>query len=159
MTEQTWTFLDRSKWRRGEWDREPMDKIQWVDEKTGLDCLMHRNPGGAWCGYVGVPEGHPLFKVSYCDYDKMPDIRVHGGLTYSDVCQESKETPGRGICHVPLPGRPAHVWWLGFDCAHSGDVVPGYDWPPESFDSSYMYADAVKAECRKLAEQLAAVKP
>src|SRR5690606_3996986 len=40
-------------------------KIQWVDEATGLDCLMVRNSGGAWCGYVGVSEGHPLYGVEY----------------------------------------------------------------------------------------------
>jgi hypothetical protein len=79
----------------GEWNSEP-DKIQWVDEATGLDCLMHRGPGGFWCGYVGVAEGHPAFGK---DYDSV-GVEVHGGLTYADFCQDTGDE-SHGICHVP----------------------------------------------------------
>jgi hypothetical protein len=44
-------------------------------------------------------------------------IEVHGGLTYSDKCQGD-------ICHVPKPGESDDVWWFGFDCAHSSDIIP-----------------------------------
>lgn len=106
----------------GPWDSEP-DKIQWVDPDTGLDCLMVRNHFHSWCGYVGVPEGHVAYKA---DYDEVP-VSVHGGLTYGDVCMASDEEdgPSAGICHVPEPGRPEHVYWLGFDCGHAFDFQPG----------------------------------
>jgi hypothetical protein len=62
-------------------------------------------------------------------------------------------------------GRPAEVWWLGFDCAHSGDVVPGMR---EMYDSAgvevsrrrgevYRNLAYVQAEVTELARQLAAV--
>lgn len=106
---------DKSKWDRGEWDAEP-DKIEWRDEATGLPCLIVRGPSGALCGCVAVSEGHAAFKKDYDDVD----VRVHGGLTYADHCAEDGH-----ICHVPQPGEPENVWWLGFDCAHSGDYCPG----------------------------------
>lgn len=155
-TEQTWRFTDKSKWPSGPWDSEP-DKVQWVDEKTGLDCLIVRNHLGALCGYVGVPEGHPLFAKDDSAIDH--DLRVHGGLTFSSFCQEAhgEESHAR-ICHVPLPGRPDRVWWLGFDCAHLGDHIPSADSYRRGFDGScetYKDISYVKTECanglRKLA--------
>src|SRR5262245_4121089 len=93
--------------------------IGWRDEKTGLPCLMKRNHHGAWCGYVAVPPGHRWHGK---DYDEVP-VEVHGGLTYSDRCVGE---PGEEICHVPLSGEPEDVFWFGFDCAHSWDVVPAF---------------------------------
>lgn len=106
----------------GPWDGEP-DKIQWVDPVSDLDCLMLRNHFGAWCGYVGVPVGHPAYGV---EYDAV-EVDVHGGLTFADKCSGENEdgTPSAGICHVPLDGRPHDVWWQGFDCGHGGDFQPG----------------------------------
>lgn len=49
-------------------------------------------------------------------------IEVHGGITYSNSCQE-----GRKICHTPKTGRSEHVWWYGFDCGHCMDFSPGMD--------------------------------
>ena len=80
----------------------------------GLPCILHRSSLGAWCGYVGVPPGHPWHGKDYGDLtDPFPE--VHGGLTYSDRCQGP-------ICHIPQPGESDDVWWLGFDCNHSGDL-------------------------------------
>jgi hypothetical protein len=119
FTEQ-YSTEDKSTWERGPWDDEP-DKVVWVDEQTSLDCMAVRNRAGAWCGYVGVPEGHPAFGKHYDDVAG----DVHGGLTYAGPCQETDD-PADGVCHLPQPGRPAPVWWLGFDCAHGGDQVPAY---------------------------------
>lgn len=110
--------IDKSSWGDGAWQGEP-DKAQWVDEATGLDCLIVRNRPGALCGYVGVPETHPWFGKDYSE----SEVRVHGGLTFSDRCVDSGD-PSKGICHIPLPGRPEHVWWFGFDCAHCWDLAP-----------------------------------
>jgi hypothetical protein len=123
MKEQQWTFIDRSKWERGEWDDEP-DKVQWTDETTGLVCLIHRAALGHLCGYVGVPPGHRYHEVEFTDVD----ADCHGGLTYADHCAPDHDpVTGRGICHVPEPGEPDDLWWLGFDCGHAWDVSPGLD--------------------------------
>lgn len=140
------TDRDKTKWGKGEWLREP-DKVQWVDQATGLDCLAHRNRMGAWCGYVGVPEGHPFFEQPHVDVD------VHGGLTYAGFCQ-STDDEAHGVCHVAYPGRPEHVWWLGFDCGHAFDLVPGIPFG-SLVDEEYRTLPYVEAEVTRLALQLA----
>lgn len=150
MKEQTWTYLDRTKWPHGEWDNEP-DKMQWVDEKTGLPCLVVRNLSGALCGYVGVAEGHPAFGLEYDNVKPYPD--VHGGLTFSSFCKPYGENNERGVCHVVEEGENERVWWLGFDCAHCNDLIPAYDWSRE-FGNDYRTISYVRSECASLASQL-----
>lgn len=152
METKEWIKGDKTEWGEGPWLKEP-DQMQWTDEATSLPCIARRKMrGGSWCGYVGVSEGHPAFGKPYDD----TNIDVHGGLTYSDFCDGAE---GEGICHLPAPGEPDRVWWLGFDCAHGWDLRPGdaarY---PQWRDSSETYKDLeyVKGECRKLARQLKA---
>lgn len=158
-----WTWIDRKAlgWPSGEWDDEP-DKVHWKDAATGLDCLAVRNPRrGNWCGYVAVTEGHPAFGNGYSDVD----ADVHGGLTFADFCQET-EGPHRGICHVPFPGEPDRVWWLGFDCAHAWDYCPEDKRLADEkggcftigYDETYRTLGYVRMHCRNLAHQLAAMK-
>jgi hypothetical protein len=155
--------LDRSRWGSGPWNDEP-DKAQWPDPTTGLPCLLKRSRMGNLCGYVGVPEGHPWHGKGYDDID----AEVHGGLTYSDQCEEI-ERPEEGICHIPGPGEPDNVWWLGFDCAHFMDLVPSMaqTYADAGIDRSdrdtlpevYRTVAYVKAECASLAQQaIAAAK-
>ena len=152
---RTYTFPERRPAPGGPWDDEP-DKAQWVDDATGLDCLIVRNGLGALCGYVGLPPGHPLHGVGYDD----ADVQVHGGLTFAGPCQDGAED-GPGVCHVPEPGRPADVWWLGFDCAHAGDLSPSLQqhYGPMAAlyreQSTYRTFDYVRAEVADLAGQLA----
>ena len=112
------TNENKSEWGEGPWVDEP-DKVVWVDPATNLDCMIHRNQVGAWCGYVGVPNTHPDYGK---EYDNV-DVEVHGSLTYSNKCQ-TQATEEHGICHVPEPGREHDIWWLGFDCAHAFDLAP-----------------------------------
>lgn len=170
---KTETFYDKTKWpERGPWDNEP-DKVVWIDPETDLDCMIVRNQLGNLCGYVGVPPGHPLHGVgyngcpqkcpeSYCEHSPERLVSVHGGLTFSHFCHE-----GGTICHVPEPGRPDHVYWFGFDCAHSWDKVPAttqarYDidrmYPRAHEDAVYRDVDYVKSEVTQLAKQLASMK-
>lgn len=157
MTARIWRFRDDKRrfyrvkdWDDGPWWDEP-DKMQWVDEETDLDCLIVRNRLGALCGYVGVPEGHPYFGLHYRDVP----VHVHGGLTFARTCADGDDV--QDVCHVPEPGRPEHVWWLGFDCSHFGDCIPAM---PEIYRSTILkveYRDIayVQNECRELARQCA----
>jgi hypothetical protein len=138
------------------------DKEQWADESTGLPCLLKRNPrSGALCGYVGVPEGHPWFEAP-CD--SIPLWAGDRELTYSGLCEPGPED--RTICHVPGPGEPDRVWWLGFHCAGTWDVMPGqdahdaaeYGWEPIRMGGeAYRDAGYVKSTCATLATLAAAV--
>jgi hypothetical protein len=111
---------------------------QWWDKATGLPCLaIRRSSLGVWCGYVGVPPGHALHGM---DYD-IPDVRIHGGLTFADCAD-----PRGG--HAPE--EIDDVWWFGFDCAHAGDVIPGVNKHGKYRDRAY-----VEVECTSLAKQLA----
>jgi hypothetical protein len=137
-------LVDRSKWNPGPWDGEP---DRWEGEHEGFPILAVRNNLGAWCGYAAMPPGHPWHsKNVFRDLD----VDVHGGLTYGNQCQGT-------ICHVPKSGEPDDVFWLGFDCNHSGDISPemeatmghGY----HEHYARYRDLGYVQDECRRLAEQ------
>lgn len=150
MDTREYKTVDKSDWGRGEWQNEP-DKVQWQDETTGLPCLIVRGPSGALCGYVGVAESHPDFRKGYDGVD----VDVHGGLTFADFCADSDDE-SKHICHVPGPGEPDRVWWLGFDCSHSGDYSPKYNskYGPSGYET-YAALPYVKHQVTKLAHQLA----
>jgi hypothetical protein len=107
---------NKKAWPPGPWQTEP-DRVE--SREFGYPTLIVRSRIGALCGYVGVPPGHPWFGMEWPE-DRSPEIAVHGGITFSGPCQ--KDGP---ICHHPMPGEPDNVWWLGFDCAHASDYVPG----------------------------------
>lgn len=136
----------------GPWHDEP-DRVEF--EHAGFPCLLIRN--SAWCGYVAVPPGHPWHGVAYDDVrvpgeDGLTWPDVHGGLTYGHSCQGD-------ICHVPKPGESDDVYWLGFDCNHSGDLalwdlLEGRgDHDNGIWFTSYKDVDYVRRETVKLAEQ------
>lgn len=153
--------IDKSSWGPGPWQEEP-DHVEF--RAHGFPCILHRQPTrGHWCGYVGVPPGHPWHRKSYaggCDENGtyIPsgiDVDVHGGLTYAEKCAGA-------ICHIPAPGESDDVWWLGFDCAHSGDLSPGgvvrdamlgLDW--SSGNEIYARESYVRRQTEGLARQAA----
>jgi hypothetical protein len=155
LKNQQWSFIDKAAWGDGPWTSEP-DKEQWTDEATGLPCLIVRHPrSGHLCGYVGVPEGHMFFEQGYED-DR---IDAHGGITFGGFCTEG-ERAETGVCHIVEPGENDRVWWLGFDCAHCGDLSPAYQ--DRRFSSleydTYKDVPYVKAECARVAAQLVGMK-
>lgn len=142
------TSVDRTGWSVGPWDDEG-DREQWTTS-AGLPGLMVRNQLGAWCGYVAVSPGHPFHGLGY---DEIDGIDVHWGLTYTDV---------RNVWMGPVPEQLNDAWWLGFDCAHAGDLMPGI---AALVDRQHfggrpdVYRDAgwVRAAVEDLARQLAAI--
>ena len=149
--------MKNKEWGPGPWDDEP-DRAEWRDEATGRPCLAVRNSMGAWCGYVAVDPGHPL-----CDGGRDDlDLDVHGGVTYAGKCNDH-------VCHTPLPGEPADVTWIGFDCGHCGDLMPLMRMRERELDAKlgrrlaspygkeYRTLDYVRTECAKLAAQVVAL--
>ncbi len=135
----------RSSWGEGPWQDEP-DLVEWRKPGSALPRLVARSAMGTWCGYVGVPEGHPLHGAN--PYE--PDVDVHGGLNYGSPCTED-------VCHVPGPGEAANVHWLGFDCAHAlRDLIPQMPAGLRGLLPGAVYRDLsyVVDEVEALAEQL-----
>jgi hypothetical protein len=123
----------------GPWHAEP-DRVEF--RHAGLPCLLVRGPVGAWCGYVGTPPGHPWRER---DLEGVGAPEVHGGVTYQKPCHGD-------ICHVPAPGEPDGVVWVGFDCAHAGDLIFSF---VREVRMSGVYRDVAYArrETEQLAEQ------
>ena len=95
--------------------------------------------------------------------EKIYNIEVHGGLTFSGPCHGDPEMESTGICHKPSPGEPDDVWWYGFDTGHAWDyapqiIYPGYE--PRKLSDHCVYRDVayVTAECQSLAKQLKAME-
>lgn len=85
-------------------DNEAVSDRLWVDEATSWLCVVRWSETGVLCGYVGIPESHPLFGIHYLDED-FKGIDVHGGVTFTDHWDDDKAT-----------------WWIGFDYGHYGDT-------------------------------------
>lgn len=136
---------NKDDWGVGPWTNEP-DFVVWTDAATGYRCLMRRGPTGAWCGYVQVPESHPLYGVPYYRTTKWLERLLRARLE-----QPVGERPGLAVMIAYLTGKavasPEIVftvhggitfsgpretepngkkggWWFGFDCAHAGDFSP-----------------------------------
>lgn len=155
--------VDRTNWPKGPWDTEP-DRLDFKT-KAGLPAIALRHPMGHWCGYVGVTLDHPAATTG-----ESTEIDVHGGVTYAAPCA------GR-VCHVPAPGEPAEVFWIGFDFAHGGDAAPSridrdldLSWSEDGRTQFWsggnlhnhvrgVYRDLpyVRAQCERAAVQLAAM--
>ena len=145
-------------WGYGEWVEEP----DWVSfYHNDIACIVRRvaieEPftkdlhvfGGHLCGYVQIPADHPYHHKCY----ENMDINVHFGLTFGEV----------SVGH-----------WIGFDCGHTGDIVPSmkllkdtsyshiaelFPIPDELKDSwlfnpNYKNIDYCIDQCKSMADQL-----
>jgi len=132
--------MDRSKWPQGPWSEEP-DRESWVDETTGFQCLIQRHPEmGHLCGYIAVDATHPWHDKHY----ECIHADVHGDLTYAG--------------HKRLDNPESELWYIGFDCAHAGDVVPNLlasypQWMLHLRDEEYRDWAYVRLEVLSLARQ------
>lgn len=153
--------IDKSDWPDGPWKSEPDCKI-WIDDATGLICVISRNGFGALCGYVGIKQGHPLYDFS-CYWDgftpeevlngsaikqaayrlQLSNIRVHGNITFSERAIANNEPQ----------------YFFGFDCSHAGDLNPrpGCGYP--AIGEIYRTIEYVSEQTTSLAKQLAAIRP
>lgn len=127
------------------------DRTEREFEECGLQCCTRTQPMGHRCGYVSLPEGHPLFGKD-CDacYGVSPDLDVDGGITFANGTEK--------------------VWILGWDAAHVWhipDVSLMDERYREVFDRygslheeiAYMVdADTAEYETRRFARQLAALR-
>lgn len=154
MQRITETRVDKSGWADGPWRKEP-DRLQWLDEFTGLPCLVLRHLGRGYLrGYVAIPPGHPFHGRGTAD---LPMFAVHfGEITYSGT-----GAPG-GVGYTIVPGDDppcwiGDAWWIGFHGGHAGDICPR---DPATFDGAeYRTLGYLTANCSGLAIQLAAYAP
>lgn len=153
------------------WVGEP-DREEWVDEITGLRCLILRHSSMRHlCGYVAVPEAHSLHGKGCSDEVDLPE-------SFKDRTYDKDRTPviamfcagdalKRGKVNIELALdvhggvtfagelRGEEGYWFGFDCAHSGDLSPGL-----SIEVGHMRGDIyrdigyVRREVTGLAKQL-----
>ena len=91
--------------------------------------------------------------------DAARDLKEYDRINVlNDYDAWEKWTASRYICHVAAAGEPDPVWWLGFDCAHSGDLSPSFAGRYGSlhYAESYKSISYVENECRNLARQISA---
>ena len=82
----------------GPWSDEP-DKLSWIDPKTGKDCILLRQYGGHWAGFVAVGIGHPLWGFNADAIPSSAGLFVHGPIDYAAPCDERGE-PETSVCHI-----------------------------------------------------------
>lgn len=98
--------------------------------KAGLEAWIFLVKNSHHCGYVAAPEF-----FDGMDFDEVP-VNVHGGITYD-----------------------GHPEWannnrvVGYDCAHAGDVVFGYQYEGDVWRD----VDFCTEQCELLAAQLKAL--
>ena len=110
----------------------------------GLEWIVTHNGSGYRCGYVRIPNGHPWHGKDYDDI--CSHLEVHGGLTFAEPDKPCDK------------GGADDAWWVGFDCAHLGDMpdpsLPNYR--QLGYKNGTVKGQGyVENQCRKLCEQAA----
>lgn len=117
----------------------------WVDQTTGLDCLILRIPcWGHLCGYVRVPESNRLYGKNYLEEIDIPGSETRQAIDRVIECHGDVTFSGE------LPGYDG--FWFGFDCNHFGDLAPLDKYQ----DANSVYRDEgyVTRECEKMARSI-----
>ena len=81
------------------------------------DCII--SYGEYNCGYVALTKEHPIYGINSFHSDI--DIDVHGGITFNQF--------GDDHFYPKLNDNGETLYWLGFDCMHSGDIEIAGSWP------------------------------
>lgn len=166
--------MDKSKWPIGPWTDEPDEE---TFEHEGMTCRIVRARSGHLCGYVQIPDGHPLHGIDHSA--QVPEIlkpaieRVMNGpigkrspvsIFCASVDAPSVEllfdVHGGITFGGELRGHPG-THWYGFDCAHCDDLSPGMYMSAGMREllgeAEYRDIEYVRSECRSLAEQIKAL--
>lgn len=133
----------------------------------GFIHLALRHPQlGHWCGYVGVPPHHRLWKCSNVPrefsfsgtgprlhkHGAVDKLDAHGGITFIGHPHFDKKTRNR---LKTLQKGAKHWWFFGFDCAHLFDVMPTDQYRGLAGDgATYKNLGYVLDEIEQLQEQL-----
>ena len=96
------------------------NQLEWITD-SNYRCLITLTSTGHYCGYVCFPDDHPFAK---CKDELEIPVSVHGGVTWYKAT-------------TPDGRQYKNKWWIGFDCAHSGDLT-GFQFP-----NSAAWTDAV----------------
>ena len=110
---------------------------------NGIECVIMRMPRiKCLYGFIGFEEGHSYYRKDIT----LEDLQVHGGITYTGMSL--------------IDGTKSGKWWIGFDTAHTGDLIPlmcektpGY----ETFFRNgpvYRNLEYVRTEIKKLVDQV-----
>jgi hypothetical protein len=122
-------------------------KKQWITDEGYIAVILfvsdsHHN------GYIGIPDSHPMAQDNCescgADLERRHSLAVHGGITY-----ESHSRTG------DYPIKAINVYWLGFDCAHSGDLTKFCNFP--SPEATFKDVDYVVNQLENLSKQLAGI--
>lgn len=160
-------------------------KVENDFEHAGLRCVVIMTSMGHRCGYVGVPQGHPLYGKSYSTtVGKFTDIKNKSVEKMSPFNvltmafeELNEDSPVRIDCYFDVHGGITYadggagskypvesdLWWFGYDCAHYGDGkdLSVLDEIHREIEKMYPTGGVVRTldycinECKILAEQLA----
>lgn len=81
-----------------------------IEERKRIERLCLSLRFSWWNGYVCLPAGHPCHSMNFIDIEKVFDIKVHRGLSFSKGAKD---------CYswAPLEKVNADDWIVGFDTA------------------------------------------
>jgi hypothetical protein len=133
--------IDKSTWGPGPWQSEP-DRVDFVH--AGFACFVRRREDhGNFCGYVGVPHEHPLYGKPYDDAEVAP-------LERRRLNQRIPRVRPRRAAFESFRFRLAH------SRNHARRQIERVR-AVETQPPHVVYRDLpyVRAECERLAEQLA----
>jgi hypothetical protein len=116
------TLYSKSEWKAGPWSSEP-DHVTWIHPVTSYPCMAKRNLFGAWCGYVGLDDRHPLF-LSEVGCEEFKYIEVHGAISMAGYFNED------ALLFAP----PRKLWWVGFDAMQENDLCPYFETEVDRLD-------------------------
>lgn len=147
-------FLSKKNFPPGDWMKEP-DYVQW--EQKGLLCLALRDMKlGMWRGFVALPNTHKYHGKTLeniLEEELFEHLDVHGGISVAGKLPAKYKELNRGN------------WWMGFECALGGDLLPLAKLDPNdplqaSVMEQQIYKDIhfVRREVNHLARQLAKVR-
>jgi hypothetical protein len=87
--------------------KKKVSNLHWkfIDQSTGLTCVIKLMYGAYYCGYVRIPKKFKLKKSK--TYWR---LEAHGGVTFSGKLKLHSGATLRGT-------------WIGFDCIHFWDML------------------------------------